>query len=91
MIALAFFPISVPAATAARSISPVAKWHRQYSSFTSGACVPLPAPGGPVVCSAQIRSLARTWDALNSHCTQQSMPMALTYEDCALFLFFSAV
>ena len=39
--------ISVPAATASRSISPVDKWQRQYSSFMIGACVPFPEPGGP--------------------------------------------
>ena len=45
--ALAFLPKSVPADTAARSMSPVAKWQTQYSSTTRGACVPLPHPGGP--------------------------------------------
>mmetsp|Transcript_22516 Transcript_22516/g.51881 ORF Transcript_22516/g.51881 Transcript_22516/m.51881 type:complete len:204 (+) Transcript_22516:678-1289(+) len=45
--AFAFCPISVPAATAARSRSPVARWHRAYFSLITGACVPLPQPGGP--------------------------------------------
>ena len=44
---LAFMPRGVLFATAARSISPVAKWHRQYSSLMIGDCVPLPHPGGP--------------------------------------------
>lgn len=35
------------AATAARSMSPVDKWHKQNSSFMTGDCVPLPEPGGP--------------------------------------------
>ena len=43
----ASLPISVPADTAARSMSPVARWHTQYSSTSFGDCVPLPQPGGP--------------------------------------------
>ena len=39
---------SVPAATAARSRSPVARWQRLYFSLMMGACVPLPLPGGPM-------------------------------------------
>lgn len=43
----AFTPRGVLAATAALSISPVAKWHRQYSSLMMGDWVPFPDPGGP--------------------------------------------
>jgi hypothetical protein len=48
MIGLTFLPSGVPVVTAARNISPVAKWHTLYFSLINGACVPLPAPGGPV-------------------------------------------
>ena len=44
---LAFVPRGVLAATAALSMSPVARWHKQYSSLISGDWVPLPDPGGP--------------------------------------------
>ena len=44
---LALIPRGVFAATAALSISPVAKWHRQYSSLIRGDWVPFPEPGGP--------------------------------------------
>eukprot|EP01139_Manchomonas_bermudensis_P009957 Amastigsp_a339750_3147.p3 type:complete len:174 gc:universal Amastigsp_a339750_3147:523-2(-) len=47
MTALAALPISVPAATAARSMSPVARWQKPKFSTISGAWVPLPLPGGP--------------------------------------------
>ena len=40
-------PISVPAATAARSMSPVESWMSPCLVAISLACVPLPAPGGP--------------------------------------------
>lgn len=40
-------PKGVFAATAALSMSPVARWHRQCSSFIFGDCVPFPQPGGP--------------------------------------------
>jgi hypothetical protein len=40
-------PRGVLAATAALSISPVAKWHKQYSSLIMGDWVPFPEPGGP--------------------------------------------
>lgn len=43
----ALMPKGVLAATAALSISPVAKWHKQYSSLMIGDCVPFPDPGGP--------------------------------------------
>jgi hypothetical protein len=43
----ALTPKGVLAATAALNISPVAKWHKQYSSLIRGDCVPLPDPGGP--------------------------------------------
>mmetsp|Transcript_676 Transcript_676/g.1850 ORF Transcript_676/g.1850 Transcript_676/m.1850 type:complete len:217 (+) Transcript_676:342-992(+) len=43
----AFFPTSVPAATAARSMSPVDNWGVPNASTILGACVPLPEPGGP--------------------------------------------
>uniref|UniRef100_A0A7C8ZUL2 Uncharacterized protein n=1 Tax=Opuntia streptacantha TaxID=393608 RepID=A0A7C8ZUL2_OPUST len=44
---LALIPREVLAATAALNISPVARWHKQYSSLMMGDCVPLPDPGGP--------------------------------------------
>src|SRR5690606_1202531 len=47
MIACALRPISVPAATAARSMLPVESWTMPRSSTRRLACVPLPAPGGP--------------------------------------------
>jgi hypothetical protein len=43
----ALTPKGVLAATAALNISPVAKWHKQYSSLIMGDCVPFPEPGGP--------------------------------------------
>jgi len=46
---LALTPRGVLAATAALNMSPVAKWHKQYSSFMIGDWVPLPDPGGPAV------------------------------------------
>ena len=49
MASLALMPSGVLAATAALSISPVAKWHKQYSSLMIGDWVPLPDPGGPVI------------------------------------------
>jgi hypothetical protein len=48
MIGLTFLPRGVPVVTAARNMSPVAKWHTLYFSLIKGACVPFPAPGGPV-------------------------------------------
>ena len=47
MIALTRLPISVPALTAARSMSPVESWMSPCLAAISLACVPLPAPGGP--------------------------------------------
>jgi len=49
MASLALIPRGVLAATAARSMSPVARWHRQCSSLMMGDCVPFPHPGGPAV------------------------------------------
>lgn len=49
MASLALMPSGVLAATAALSISPVAKWHKQYSSLMMGDCVPFPDPGGPAI------------------------------------------
>lgn len=40
-------PIGVLAATAALSMSPVARWQRQCSCLIRGLWVPLPQPGGP--------------------------------------------
>ena len=48
MIALASSPSGVPSRTAARSMSPVAMWARPRSDAMRAACVPLPAPGGPI-------------------------------------------
>jgi len=45
--AFARWPTSVPAATAARSMSPVLSCGVWYFSTIFGACVPFPAPGGP--------------------------------------------
>ncbi len=47
MIASAFLPISLPAATWARSMSPVESWAMPKVSSSLFACVPLPEPGGP--------------------------------------------
>ena len=47
MAFLASRPSGVFAATAARSMSPVARWHRQFSFLIIGLWVPLPEPGGP--------------------------------------------
>lgn len=47
MASLALIPRGVLAATADLSISPVAKWHKQYSSLIIGDWVPFPDPGGP--------------------------------------------
>lgn len=44
---LASRPSGVFAATAARSMSPVARWHKQLSFLIAGLWVPLPEPGGP--------------------------------------------
>lgn len=48
MIFLAALPSSVCFETWARSMSPVARWQQLYFSEMEGACVPLPAPGGPM-------------------------------------------
>ena len=47
MIALALRPTGVPAATAARSMSPVESCGMPSRSTRRTAWVPLPAPGGP--------------------------------------------
>src|SRR5579871_3293890 len=47
MMSLACRPTGVPAATAARSISPVESWTMPYRSTSRCAWVPLPDPGGP--------------------------------------------
>src|SRR3954452_8572193 len=47
MTSLARRPIGVPAATAARNMSPVANWGIPSRSTTRTDCVPFPAPGGP--------------------------------------------
>src|SRR4051812_31584702 len=47
MCSLACRPSSVPSATAARRMLPVAKYGRPKSSVRRSAWVPLPAPGGP--------------------------------------------
>ena len=44
---LAATPSGVPAAIAARSMSPVEICGILYRSLMNAACVPLPAPGGP--------------------------------------------
>ncbi len=38
-------------------MSPVARWHRQCSFFSTGDCVPLPQPGGPAYRSRAILML----------------------------------
>ena len=50
MACLAFTPFGVFAATAARNMSPVARWHRQWSDLILGDCVP---------CSASRRVVSR--------------------------------
>ena len=47
MTAFAFWPTSLPAATAALNMSPVESWGAPSLSTSFGACVPLPLPGGP--------------------------------------------
>ena len=47
MACLASNPKGVCFETASRSMSPVAKWHKQYSSLMKGDWVPFPHPGGP--------------------------------------------
>src|ERR1700676_2288616 len=47
MIALTLWPRVLPEATAARSMSPVARCTRPCVCSSRFACVPLPAPGGP--------------------------------------------
>jgi hypothetical protein len=49
MIALIFFPSSVPAAISARSISPVERCLRLNFSASLTDWVPLPDPGGPKI------------------------------------------
>jgi hypothetical protein len=56
---LASRPIGEPLAMAARSMSPVARWHRQYCSRSLGAVVPLPQPGGPARTVTEIGRRAR--------------------------------
>ena len=74
---IAFFaaiPFGVCAATAALSMSPVAKWHKQCSLLIFGACVPLPHPGGPVSRERSRQSLVMNdddddddFDGITSH------------------------
>lgn len=54
MIVYAFFPVSVCAATAVRSMSPVDNTGMPSSSCILGPCVPLPAPGLPMPSVNQI-------------------------------------
>mmetsp|Transcript_15231 Transcript_15231/g.31472 ORF Transcript_15231/g.31472 Transcript_15231/m.31472 type:complete len:223 (+) Transcript_15231:877-1545(+) len=49
MYSLALTPTSVPAATAARNISPVDKWTMPYSSLMISHCVPFPLAGAPAM------------------------------------------
>ena len=48
MQAFACLPSSVPSFTAARNMSPVEIWGISNSFTRLAACVPLPAPGGPI-------------------------------------------
>ncbi len=59
MMRLASRPSGVPAATASRSISPVAICGICHSPASSRAWVPLPAPGGP-------RKISRTRQLLRA-------------------------
>ena len=71
IIALARSPISVPALTASRSMSPVEIFGIPFSFANRSACVPLPAPGGPSIIKFSAIALyprastpagdARTW------------------------------
>ena len=47
MMSFARWPTGVPAATAARNMSPVESWTIPCLETSRCACVPLPAPGGP--------------------------------------------
>lgn len=79
-------PRGVCAATAALSISPVAKWHKQCSSFSFGDCVPLPQPGGPAKQGIRLLSITITLlvSADKSGMQDQYHPQ-LTYEHDMLF------
>lgn len=59
---LALTPRGVLAATAALNISPVAKWHKQYSSFMIGDWVPFPDPGGPALTFYQVILHLNFWN-----------------------------
>ncbi len=65
-------PSGVLAATAARSISPVARWHRQNSFLMAGDWVPFPHPGGPGT------------QSMSSICAQQSALASLLVSKAAL-------
>ncbi len=48
MMPFASRPSSVPRATCERSMSPVESLRRSRASANLAACVPFPAPGGPI-------------------------------------------
>lgn len=62
-------PSGVLAATAARSMSPVARWHRQFSFLIMGDWVPLPQPGGPAGDAGQCGCWGR-WVSGGCHANQ---------------------
>mmetsp|Transcript_5933 Transcript_5933/g.25231 ORF Transcript_5933/g.25231 Transcript_5933/m.25231 type:complete len:204 (+) Transcript_5933:183-794(+) len=90
--ALACLPTGVPAATAARSMSPVDSCGVPSLASILGACVPLPAPGGPnkiMILRASepaadflgaLDFLTRPWEppALEATCAAAAAPAATT-------------
>lgn len=70
---LALMPRGVLAATAALNMSPVARWHKQYSSFMIGDWVPFPDPGGPVLPNFYVQHYKCIID------TQRMMKCTLSY------------
>jgi hypothetical protein len=90
---LASCPKGVFAATAALSMSPVARWHRQCSSFILGDCVPFPQPGGPAEHSPMhmtivaINCLDRGSENSEDRASVQRWPCQITYEYHVLLWF----
>lgn len=66
-------PRGVLAATAALNMSPVAKWHKQYSSFMTGDWVPFPDPGGPALKYSQAQHCTYSIAVLFIICTHDEL------------------
>lgn len=69
-----FWPRGVCAATAARSMSPVARWHRQCSFFMAGLWVPFPQPGGPATANLHASTAAANTHMRVLHAAGESTP-----------------